>query len=565
VAAPLAQAGGRGLGRTLAVALAWFVTLAAGWGTEPALATRVIVLANAADPDSLRIARHYAAVRGVPAENVIALALARDEEISWREFVATLWRPLLEQLVAAHWIDATPMALTDPVGRRKYAPRGHRIAALVVCRGVPLKIASDPALLTDVPPLTSRREFRTNAGAVDSELALLAQPNYPVTALISSPLYQNERPSPFDLGQVVKVSRLDGPTADAALGLVDRAVAAERTGLLGRAYVDLGHREPTGTAWLESVAEQLGRLSFDVQVDRAEPTMPVASRFDSPVLYFGWYASELNGPFTVPGFQFPPGAIAFHVHSFSAASLRAESRGWTAGFVARGVTATVGNVYEPYLQFTHRPDLFIRALARGDTLVDAAYYSLPALSWQALLIGDPLYRPFAVSLEQQREQGDGLPPALAAYSVLRHVTQLDAAGRRDEATAVAVTALRAAPGLALGASVARRHLERGDRAAAAAALAWVAQRDHVDASDWGLVAEIALLLETCARPDAACAVWRTLLAGASVPREVRAQWLPDAIRVAEASGEAALARTWRDELTRLAPLSQKNKADRSPP
>ena len=145
-------------------------------------AARVVLLANAADPDSLRIARHYAEVRGVPAANVIGLKLSRTEGIAWREFVATLWRPLLERLVADKWIDATPMNLTDAIGRQKYAVNGHRIVALVVCRGVPLKIAHDPDLSTDVPPLTKRAEFRTNAGAVDSELSLLASPNYPINA-----------------------------------------------------------------------------------------------------------------------------------------------------------------------------------------------------------------------------------------------------------------------------------------------------------------------------------------------------------------------------------------------
>ncbi len=53
-------------------------------------ADRVVILANADDPDSLRIARHYAEVRGVPAANLIALKLPTAESIAWREFVALL-------------------------------------------------------------------------------------------------------------------------------------------------------------------------------------------------------------------------------------------------------------------------------------------------------------------------------------------------------------------------------------------------------------------------------------------------------------------------------------------
>ena len=46
------------------------------------LAARVIILANSEDPDSVRIARHYAAARNVPAANLIALKLPLTEVIS---------------------------------------------------------------------------------------------------------------------------------------------------------------------------------------------------------------------------------------------------------------------------------------------------------------------------------------------------------------------------------------------------------------------------------------------------------------------------------------------------
>jgi uncharacterized protein (TIGR03790 family) len=113
------------------------------------------------------------------------------------------------------------------------------------------------------------------------------------------------------------------------------------------------------------------------------------------VLYFGWYAATVNGPFTVPGFRFPPGTLAMHIHSFSAATLRDAATGWCGPLLARGVTATVGNVFEPYLQLTHRPDYLLRALARGENFGDAVYYAQPALSWNTIAIGDPLYRPFS--------------------------------------------------------------------------------------------------------------------------------------------------------------------------
>ncbi|MSU23543.1 MAG: TIGR03790 family protein [Opitutus sp.] len=341
-------------------------------------------------------------------------------------------------------------------GPEKYAPSGHRITALVLCRGVPLKLTHDPALYAEARPFTSKAEFRTNSGAVDSELSALAQPNYPINAFVPNPLFQNDRPTSFEHALVVKVSRLDGPTVEDALALVDRALAAERTGLLGRAYVDLGGVHPDGDRWLASVVTQLEALGFDASVDREPGTMPASARCDAPVLYFGRYAGDLNGPFALPGFRFPPGAIALHIHSYSASTLRSPTTGWTGPLIARGVTATVGNVFEPYLQLTHRPELLLRALARGATLADAAYYALPALSWQTILIGDPLYRPFAVPLADQIKNLRGLPPPLAGYAVLRRMRELDAAKRPAEAMALALTAQRDAPSLAVAVALAHR-------------------------------------------------------------------------------------------------------------
>ena len=102
--------------------------------------------------------------------------------------------------------------------------------------------------------------------------------------------------------------------------------------------------------------------------------------------------------------------MAVHIHSFSAQTLHSATTGWSGPLVARGVTATVGNVFEPDLKFTHRPDLLVRALLLGRNFGDAACYALPALSWQAFAIGDPLYRPFA-SRAGDTKKPAGKPPA----------------------------------------------------------------------------------------------------------------------------------------------------------
>jgi tetratricopeptide (TPR) repeat protein len=89
--------------------------------------------------------------------------------------------------------------------------------------------------------------------------------------------------------------------------------------------------------------------------------------------------------------------------------LRSANTGWAGPFVAKGAAATMGNVYEPYLQLTAHLDLFNDRLLHGLTLAESAYASLPALSWMSVVVGDPLYRPFAswLQLDAPRDSSKG--------------------------------------------------------------------------------------------------------------------------------------------------------------
>jgi uncharacterized protein (TIGR03790 family) len=60
-----------------------------------------------------------------------------------------------------------------------------------------------------------------------------------------------------------------------------------------------------------------------------------------------------------------------------------------------GITATFGPVAEPYLHSFPEPQAFFGELYEGKCLVEAYYGTKPFNSWQLLLIGDPLYKPFA--------------------------------------------------------------------------------------------------------------------------------------------------------------------------
>jgi uncharacterized protein (TIGR03790 family) len=524
----------------------------AGAATTPSLAERTVVLVNSRQSESVALGEFYVAQRAIPRGNIISLPMPVAESITWREFVDQIWQPLQDELHRRGWLEGHLSEQLDPLGRRKSALTGHRLAYLVTCRGTPLRIHNDP---TAVDPATATRlpaQFRQDQAAVDSELSLLAQSPQPTLGFLPNPLFRTRQLADLSAELVVKVARLDGPTQADARGLISSALAAERDGLIGRYYVDIGGPHATGDRWLDAVRARLSELGYFGDVNREPTTFDSADRFDAPALYFGWYAGAVNGPFTRPGFRFAPGAIALHIHSYSATTLRTEAEGWAAAFVARGVAATFGNVFEPYLEFTIRPDLLLEQLATGATLGDAAYFATPVLSWQGVIVGDPLYQPFKVPLTQQLDSLASLPASLAGHVIARKAAVLDRLGLQEEARSLLTRGLRESPSLALALAVARFELGQQNPAAAVAALGFVSSLREISAADWPLVRQAGEFIAANGSARAALPVYRALVAGEAPSPAAQVAALNDAKKLADAVGDLALSLEWGRRAAALA-------------
>ena len=62
----------------------------------------------------------------------------------------------------------------------------------------------------------------------------------------------------------------------------------------------------------------------------------------------------------------------------------------SADYITEGATGASGHVYEPYLVMTPRPDIIFPAYYSGRNLAESYYLGLPVLSWQNIVLGDPL-------------------------------------------------------------------------------------------------------------------------------------------------------------------------------
>ena len=364
----------------------------------------VVVVYNSAMPESKTVADYYAMRREVPKSHVFGFELSTNEAVTRADFRDSLQLPLLQKLESTKlWTFGTG-TIPNTNGDLLTIPDKlleSQIRYAVLCYGVPLRIAEDPTL--KAPGVESiRPEFRRNEASVDTELACLPTiyQHMPLTGPLRNAFYTVTNSALMQpTNGVLMVTRLDGPSADIARGLVDKAMEAETNGWWGRAYIDLRNIPDVafkpGDEWIRA-AEGFCRLrGFETTVDNNPATFPASFPMSQIGFYAGWYDVNASGPFTLKNVEFMPGAFAYHLHSYSAATLRSTTQNWVGPFLAEGVTATMGCVSEPYLGGTPDVGVFAgRFLYYDFTFGESAYASQPVLSWQTTFVGDPLYSPF---------------------------------------------------------------------------------------------------------------------------------------------------------------------------
>lgn len=375
----------------------------------------VFVVCNKDVKESRVVADHYVAKRKVPAENVIELSLPKGEDISREEYDSKLAGPLREALKDKK--DACKVLLCVygvplRVGAQEQPEIDKLTAELTAAKKrveeLKTEKADGKAAQETVDRLSERiaklRQQQSTA-AVDSELMLLWWPKYELARWQFNPLYWQVSDADRKKAERTLITcRLDGPTPEVAKRLVDDALTAEKGGLKGKAYFDargmkLDVKNPqqwTGyQGYDESFREAatlMQKAGFDVTLDDKDPVFPPDSCPDA-ALYAGWYSHAAF----VDSFTFPTGAVAYHLASSEATTLRnKDSKVWCPNLLTKGVAVTLGPVGEPYTVAFPKASEFFGFLATGKYTVAECYARTTILtSWQMTLVGDPLYNPFA--------------------------------------------------------------------------------------------------------------------------------------------------------------------------
>jgi uncharacterized protein (TIGR03790 family) len=390
------------------------------WALTP---DQVVVVANKMALHSVDLAKYYMKVRNIPSDNLIQIKASSEEWCSREDYDKDIASPVRAFL-------------------EKNDPAGHRFRCLVTMYGVPLRVLA-PKLTSKEQekllglqkrleyirgqikkegPEQGNRELKSlreeeaklakeidrvgkvfQGASVDSELALVREDHYSLDGWLPNKYHLGYRNK--EIGgmpkNVILASRIDGPSEKIVRRVIDDSLQTEKEGLKGKAYFDArysdpGEKEVKGSAFYDRAIHNAARLveksqRMPVVVDSKEELFQPGQCPDA-ALYCGWYRL---GHY-VDAFTWVRGAVGFHIASQECQTLRDKgSQVWCKMMLEKGVAATLGPVAEPYVQAYPIPDLFFGLLIDGRlTLAECYALANPYWSWQMVLIGDPLYRPF---------------------------------------------------------------------------------------------------------------------------------------------------------------------------
>jgi uncharacterized protein (TIGR03790 family) len=449
-------------------------------------ARNVLVVSNTRSTASREIADYYAQKRGISSENAVRIDVPPGDDIARNLFEAQIEEPIAQWLVTHNAQD--------------------RILYIVLTKDVPLRVIGTGGQTGTV-------------ASVDSELALLyrkfmGQP-YRLTGSVPNPYFAGDRgfslATPFTrkAHDIYLVTRLDGYTVDDVRALIDRSVAPAKQGTIlldGRSEL----MQSIGNTWLVRAAGAVAKLPGWLEGVSLDTSSKVLRDASDLIGYYSWGSNDPAIRDRHLGNRFVPGALAGEFVSTDARTLQEPPETWATNgapfrgshqslvgdLVRDGITGVAGHVAEPYLNATIRPDILFPAYLSGLNLAESFYMAMPFLSWQTIVIGDPLCAPFRTRVVGSDEIEAAVDPAseLPGFLSARRVATLTKEGTRREA--------------ALAMARAEVRLRKRDPAGAKAALE---QATTIDPSLTAAQMTLASIYEAEGQVDAAVARYQAVI------------------------------------------------------
>ncbi len=403
---------------------------------------QILVVANSQAPGSVQLASYYMKKRHIPKTNLIRIKIANKERCTRKEYNELILNPLRRFLVLMDDSDSirclvllygVPMVIKpdrlDKTRARQLAEKKKVLKTLEEALKRAKKSGEGKKFVRRLKRKIreAKREVRKisetdQVASVDSELSLARFDKYNLSMWLPNPYFVGYKNHSSELDalkeKVFMVSRIDGPDYHTSKRIIDDSLFAENAGLRGVAYFDARYPKvgmsPSMYGKYDISIRKAANLVHRSRVMKVvldlTPELFREGSCKNAALYCGWYSLAHY----VDAFSWVRGSVGYHIASSECVSLHDKDASyWCIKMLQKGVAATLGPVAEPYLRAFPLPHLFFRFLLEGKPLVEAYFLSKRFVSWRMVLVGDPLYRPFARCSSLQVCGDNNVPRRLA--------------------------------------------------------------------------------------------------------------------------------------------------------
>ncbi len=351
--------------RRIATALLLLLSGIAHAGGGP---SDTVVLVNDDSPDGQRVAAHYLVARDIPPTHLCRVRSSTDATVPVADFVRDVVDPLRRFLAERQLED--------------------RVRFLVLTQGLPIRLRAP--------------------GGMVSSAAALELLDTPICGSDGArmPRYQNAylsgaapRTTLDESGRLILVTALISSTADEAIALIDRSVAADGTAPKKTLFV---FQDARGNAANRNPGYDPARAELEKLGHKSEHVPAGADEVRERKRVMGYMSGGSYSRLSVAGVddnEYLPGALCDMLQSFGAVPANFVPGGKGKQFpithmIRAGITGVHGAVAEPYNITFPSADLFT-PYVHGFTLAETFHQKLPFRYWMNLVLGDPLCAPYA--------------------------------------------------------------------------------------------------------------------------------------------------------------------------
>ena len=322
----------------------------------------VMVVVNANSPGSVEIGKYYAKKRKINDTYIKKIMFTGTEKIAYKEYIETVIPRIKDGLSSS-------------------------TKSIVMCYETPFILtASDES------------DHTGGSFALDNFIRFLFDRADQKTLL--SYFYDSRGNIAFEGVPAINgsmkaynVTRLDGPSVKDVKGMIDRTIYAEQNvgPAFGMVYLDKkGVTDKLDNDYIvDSDIEETGKyLKTQAYEVITENTAEDFGKDKCPKAL--WYYGKVYQNRYLDAFEWLPGSIALHA-DFKVYDIRSD-KCWISYAIKKGLTACVCSLDELKNPRFIDGTMFFKSFLGGTPLGESVYKAMPAIRYNLIIIGDPLYK-----------------------------------------------------------------------------------------------------------------------------------------------------------------------------